>query len=163
MEIRAFANQDTNTMERVNCVYLSVIHHAVKVIVLRRMYALVIVAMNQIEPVPAFRNVLMVVITVIVLRRKNVNVAKDIYSKMHNVHQFVQSMYNENKNEITNRITGFNCIFFSRSFFVLLLLSSGTEAVSMEHVQHQINVRVVKDGLLTKLAQDAMQNVIRHV
>lgn len=33
----------------------------------------------------------------------------------------------------------------------------------MEYAQHQINVRVVQDGRLVNLAQDAMPNVIVHV
>lgn len=120
MEIRAFAIPDSNSIERVNCVYPSVIQAVEKVIALRRMYALVIVAMNQIQPVPAFQNVLTVVITVIVLRRKNVNVAMDIYYRMHNAHQFVQSMLKKKEkknNEMTNRITSFTCHLFF--FFVL--------------------------------------------
>lgn len=92
MEIRASVSQDFNWTKRVNSVFPSVIRHAEKVIALNRMYAPVIVAMNQIETVPAFQNVLMVVITGIVFHRKNANVAKDIYYKMHNVRQFVQSM-----------------------------------------------------------------------
>lgn len=37
------------------------------------------------------------------------------------------------------------------------------EAVWMVYVQHQINVHVVKDGLLTKAARDAKQDVINLV
>lgn len=53
--------------------------------------------------------------------------------------------------------------FYWKKNLIYAFLLDTLEAVWMVYVQHRINVHVVKDGLLTKAARDAKQDVINLV
>lgn len=97
-----------------------------------------------------YQNAQMDVNTVNALRQKNVIAVQVLFCKIWFVRRFVQSEPLKN-------------IFFIEKKLIYAFLLETLEAVWMVYVQHRINVHVVKDGLLTKAARDAKQDVINLV